>query len=363
MPYAISAAGAALSYAKETQRSALSHISGLSTRMRSRYMMLDAITLRNLEILRDIRGESNSTLAGVLDMTGTPMGSRLLLRALASPLLDINEINGRLDAVEFLYKTAGLRAALGEKLRQCADIERIAGRISYGNVSPRDLVSLMRTLLLLPGIKSLFSEAPPAISGALADMKDLGDAAALIQGAIVNDPPALARSGNVIRAGFNKQLDELRELSGSGKQWIANLQQSEREKTGIKSLKIGYNQVFGYYIEVTKPNVSLVPPHYERKQTTSNAERYTIPELREKELLIQNADERLAGLESEIFNQVVGSLRAYVGDLQCASGGIAALDMYHALSEVAATNNYVRPVLEHGSRIAIRDGRHPVVEL
>lgn len=364
MPHAISAAGAALSYAKETQRSALSHISGLSTRMLSRYMVLDAITLRNLEILQDIRGDSRgSTLAGVLDLTGTPMGSRLLLRALASPLLDTNEINGRLDAVEFLYKNAGMRAALGEKLRQCADIERIAGRISYGNVSPRDLVSLTRTLLLIPGIKSLFSETPAAISHAIADMKDLGDAAALIQASIVDDPPALARNGNVIRAGFNKQLDELRELSGSGKQWIASLQQREREKTGIKSLKIGYNQVFGYYIEVTKPNVSLVPSHYERKQTTSNAERYTIPELREKEMLIQNADESLSGLEIAIFNEVVVSLRAYVGDLKYVAGGIAALDMYHALSEVAVRNNYVRPVLEQGSRIVIRDGRHPVVEL
>ncbi|MDD1694628.1 MAG: DNA mismatch repair protein MutS, partial [Methanoregula sp.] len=364
---AAGAAGAALAYAQETQHATLPHISGLSLRSSSQSMMLDAVTLRNLEVRESIRGGTKgATLFSSLDQTRTPMGSRLLNRHLTRPLTDIGGINQRLDSVEYLAgKTTG-RLALRDQLKSCGDIERIAARIAYGNAGPRDLVALAETLSALPGLRQSIAETgdtplPALVSEALSGIRDLPEVIDLIGKAITDDPPAVARNGGVIRTGYSGELDAIRGVLHSGKDWIVELQTQEREATGIKSLKIGYNRIFGYYIDVTKPNVPLVPARYERKQTTATGERYTIPELREKEVLITNADERVLVLERELYTQLLDTLRGSIPAFQSIANGIATLDVAASLAEVAQVRNYVRPQLDDSDAIVIRDGRHPVV--
>ena len=364
MAGAVAAAGAALCYAQETQQSPLPHITGLSTRVPSGNMVLDAITLRNLEITTGIRGEGDgSTLLAALDVTETPMGSRTMRSFLVGPLVRKAAIEERLDAVEWLLGRTVERQALRAALGDFADIERIAGRIAYGNAGPRDLATLKESLCAVPGVKALFpGEVPALVRETLDAMSDHASVTDLVGRAIVDDAPALARSGGMIREGFNAKLDELRHLATTGKDWIAEFQQQERERTGIRSLKVAYNRVFGYYIEVTKPNLHLVPPEYERRQTTANGERYTIPDLREKEALIATAEERLGALEAEIYAELVRTLAAEVPDLQATARAVGLLDVYSALAEVAARYGYSRPVIEESGRVIIRDGRHPVVE-
>ncbi|MCK9276462.1 MAG: DNA mismatch repair protein MutS [Methanoculleus sp.] len=364
MTGAVTAAGAALRYAQETQQSPLSHISGLATRIPSGNMVLDAITLRNLEITTSIRGEGDgSTLLSALDATKTSMGSRTMRSFLISPLIGKKAIEKRLDSVEWLVDRALDRQELRGALGDFADIERIAGRIAYGNAGPRDLATLRDSLERIPDVKVLFpGDAPALVREALDAMSDHARVTDLVGRAIVDDPPARALAGGMIREGFNGKLDELRHLATSGKDWIAEFQQQERERTGIKSLKIGYNRVFGYYIEVTRPNLHLVPPEYERRQTTANGERYTIPDLKEKEAMIATAEERLGALEAEIYTELVRTLSADVPDLQATARAVGLLDVYAALAEVAARYGYSRPVIEESGRIIIRDGRHPVVE-
>jgi DNA mismatch repair protein MutS len=365
---AVSAAGAALAYAQETQHATLPHISSLSMRSSAQSMQLDAVTLRNLEVRESIRaGTKGATLFSSLDLTRTPMGSRLLNCHLTRPLTDIAAINRRLDAVEFLAGKTAARLSLRDQLGSCGDIERIAARIAYGNAGPRDLVALAETLSALPGLKQCIAgsggTSPPAlVSEALAGIRDLPETINLIRKAITEDPPAVARNGGVIRTGYDAELDEIRGVLHSGKDWIADLQAQEREATGIRSLKIGYNRIFGYYIDVTKPNIPLVPPRYERKQTTATGERYTIPELREKEVLITNADERVLALERELYTKLLDNLRERIPAFQSIANGIAALDVAAALAETAQVRNYVRPLLDDSDAIVIRDGRHPVVE-
>jgi DNA mismatch repair protein MutS len=367
-PAAVSAAGAALAYAQETQAAPLSHIGGLSMRSSSQSMMLDAITLRNLEVRESIRGGTKgATLTSSLDLTRTPMGSRLLSRYLTRPLIDIPEINRRLDAVGFLAGITTGRLALRDHLRACADIERIAARIAYGNAGPRDLVALAGTLATLPELKhnleGAASDHPPALlAEALDNIRDLPDIIDLIHRAVADDPPAVARNGGVIRAGYAPELDKIRGVLHSGKDWIVELQATEREATGIKSLKIGYNRIFGYYIDITKPNIPLVPARYERRQTTATGERYTIPELREKETLITNADERVLVLERELYTGLLEQLRPAIPAFQAIAGSIAILDVSSALAEAAQARDYVRPQLDESDALVIRDGRHPVVE-
>lgn len=367
-PASIGAAGAALAYARETQSSPLVHITSLSTRSSGQSMMLDAITLRNLEVTESIRGGAKgATLFSSLDLTRTPMGSRLLHRQLVRPLMDIDEINARLDAVSHLAENTPARLALRSALSRFADIERIAARISYGNAGPRDLLALADSLSTLPDLKKTIpagesSGLPGILESALRNIRELPDTISLIRGAIVEEPPAVARNGGVIRKGFSPELDSFHTVLHSGRDWIVRLQEQEREKTGIKSLKIGYNRIFGYYIDITKPNLPLVPAHYERKQTTATGERYTLPDLREEESLITNADEKVLALERELYTGVIESLRAVVPDLQDIAAGIAVLDVSAALAEAAKTRNYVRPDLDYGDSLVIRDGRHPVVE-
>ncbi|HSA38563.1 MAG TPA: DNA mismatch repair protein MutS [Methanoregula sp.] len=367
-PAAIGAAGAALLYAQEMQASSLAHISSLATRASSQSMMLDAVTLRNLEVKESIRGGTKGqTLFSVLNLTKTPMGSRLLSRHLTRPLLDTGRIDERLDTVEYFVTRTAVRLSVRSGLSEFADIERIAARVSYGNAGPRDLLALADSLAALPVLKLSVNpgqagDLPAILSHALREMQDLPETIALIRRAIVEEPPAVARNGGVIREGFSEELDAIHTVLHSGRNWIVKLQEQERERTGIKSLKIGYNRIFGYYIDITRPNLALVPPDYERKQTTASGERYTIPELREKEALITNADEKVLALERELYNGLLESLRAIVPDVQTIAAGIAALDVAATLAEVACNRNYVRPLLNTGSAIVIRDGRHPVVE-
>jgi DNA mismatch repair protein MutS len=368
-PAAIGAAGAALLYAQETQGSSLAHIGSLATRASSQSMMLDAVTLRNLEVKESIRGGAKrATLFATLDLTRTPMGSRLLNRHLTRPLVDTGQINARLDAVEYFATRTAVRLSVRSDLAKFADIERIAARVSYGNAGPRDLLALADSLAALPVLKCSVrperNEDFPAILGdALRDMPDLPDTIALIRRAIVEEPPAIARNGGVIRRGFSEELDTINTVLYSGRDWIVQLQEQERERTGIKSLKIGYNRIFGYYIDITKPNLALVPSHYERKQTTATGERYTLPDLREKEALITNADEKVLALERELYTGLIETLRVVVPDIQTIAAGIAALDVAATLAEVACSRNYIRPQLNTGTALVIRDGRHPVVEL
>ena len=364
MTASIAAAGAALRYARETQQSALPHITGIATRIPAGNMALDAITLRNLEITTNIRGSGDgNTLLSILDLTGTPMGSRTMRSFVVSPLAGKPAIDARLDAVEYFLDHAIERQELRSILNDLADIERIAGRLAYGTAGPRDLMTLRESLERIPDVKALFDDGDPAlVREALDSMSAPAGAIDLVTRAIADDPPALAKSGGMIREGFDGKLDELRHLATTGKNWIATFQQQEREKTGIRSLKVSYNRVFGYYIEVTKPNVHLVPPGYERRQTLANAERYTTPDLKEKEAMIATAEERLEALEAELYAELVRTLAVHVPDLQATARAIGLLDLYVALGEVAARYGYSRPVIEESGRIIIRDGRHPVVE-
>ncbi|MEI7856930.1 MAG: DNA mismatch repair protein MutS [Methanomicrobiales archaeon] len=367
-PSAVSAGGAALAYAQETQYSPLPHITGMSRRTSAQSMMLDAISLRNLEVMESIRGgQKGLTLFSSLNLTKTPMGSRLLSRHLSRPLTDIEAINHRLDAVEFLAGHTAERLLLRSQLTKVSDIERIAARIAYGNAGPRDLQALADTLRALPELRKPLEEyignnLPRLLGEGLSQCRDLPETIDLIGRAIVDEPPAIARNGGVIRRGYSHGLDEITVVLHSGKDWIVELQAKERELTGIRSLKIGYNRIFGYYIDITKPNLPLVPAHYERKQTTATGERYTLPELREKEALITNADERVLALERELYTSLIDTLKKQVDAFQAIAAGIATLDVAAALAEAAQSRDYVRPLLNDGDTIMIRDGRHPVVE-
>lgn len=367
MPAAIIAAAACLDYAKKTQKSDLLQINRISTRQHSDRMVLDAITMRNLEVTRSIRtGDENSVLLAVLDRTQTAMGSRLLRSYLASPLVDKTAIDRRLDGVEFFVGHPMVRMALRTDLYRFADIERIAGRIAYGNAGPRDLVTLKQALERVPRIiqtiKGSSSPTPDLIRGTLDSLHELPEIVSLVAEAILDDPPATLKSGGVIREGFDQRLDDLRATARGGKNWIAAFQQQEREKTGIKSLKVGYTKVFGYFIEVTKANLASVPPYYQRKQTTAGGERYVTPELQEKEALISTAEERLLALESELFAELIIRLGKDITSIQETARAIGCLDVMADLADVAERNGYTRPLIEDSRRLIIRDGRHPVVE-
>ncbi len=373
MPAAIGAAGAALAYAEGTQQSKLSHISGLSTRMSSQGMMLDAITLRNLEIHESIRvGTKSATLFSTLDRTKTPMGCRLLRGQLTRPLTDLKKIGERLDSVEYFTASAFMRISLQDLLSRHADIERITARTAYGNASPRDLIALADSLETIPAIRDLLlnhssnhdipCQAPTLVTAARDWLIEMPEIIDLIRKAIIDDPPVTAKNGGVIRPGYSVELDGMTGVLYSGKNWIVELQQQEREKTGIRSLKIGYNRVFGYYIDVSKTNVNLVPARYERRQTTATGERYTIPELREKEAVISDADEKVLALERTLFAGLIDEIRKKISSLQKISSSIAILDVASALAEIAQDYDYVRPQLYEGDLIMCRDVRHPVVE-
>ena len=362
-PLGTNAAAAALRYAKETQKTGLPHIHGFSRKHTDTTMVLDAITLRNLEILTPLRGDrSDTTLYGFLNRTRTPMGSRILKNAVTVPLIDPDQINRRLDAVEYLAARPVLCTTLRETLTNVSDIERIAGRIAYGNASPRDLLSLAATISSLPELRTALTNAPGLLAEERDTIPEFAGTANLIRSAIIDDPPLVYRNGNIIRAGYNTDLDELRTVLATGRDWIAELQQAERDRTGIRSLKIAYNNVFGYYIEVTKANLDRVPPEYERKQTTANGERFTLPALREREALMAQADNRILALEITLYESLLATLRESVPAFQAASTGIGTIDMLAAFADLTVANRYVRPEFSCGGELLIRDGRHPIVE-
>lgn len=363
-PHAISSSGAALLYAKTTQMRELAHIQSVRTYFENEFMVLDSITLRNLEIIQGVRGD-NSSLLKILDTTRTPMGGRLLQKILLKPLIFVGKITERLDAVDELVKKTLLRFDVRSQLSKIRDIERLIGRIVYGNSNARDLIALKVSLAALPEISRSLKESDIR-SGLLLkiiqSLGDFGDVVALLTRSIVDEAPLSVREGGMIKEGYNEKLDELKQMTLHGKDWIARMQQKERDRTGIKSLKIGYNSVFGYYIEVTKTNLAQVPPDYIRKQTTSNGERFYTPELKEKEVMILSADEKRMALEYELFIEINSQIAAQAKELQATAAALGELDVIANLAEVAVNNRYVRPEVNDGCIIIIRDGRHPVVE-
>jgi len=366
-PETVAAAGAAIAYAEAMNHAPLPQVRHLVLDGGVREgPVLDAITIRNLELLRPVRGDrKGATLLNVLDRTVTPMGARLLRARVVDPLTDVRRIDQRLDAVEYFVDRTAVRRDLRRRLGEVADLERIAGRVACRNASPRDLGALRRSLEALPGIAALLDGATPlpvSIRDARADLGRHEALAGLIARAIVDDPPAVARNGGMIREGYDPELDRLRALAANGRDWVAALQQAERERTGIRSLKIGYNRVFGYYIEVSRGQADQVPPEYERRQTTANGERFTLPGLREKEAEIAHADERLAEREQDVYYALIGTIATGVPALQATARSIALLDLYTCLAEVAVENRYTRPVVTDGTGHLIRGGRHPVVE-
>jgi DNA mismatch repair protein MutS len=361
---AIGAAGAALNYLKENQKAALSHIKALCTINPSDYMLLDATTLKNLEILSPIREETKgATLFSVLNHTKTPMGARLLSKWLRKPLLFPAEINCRLESVQELVENSPLRLELAQALKGVVDLERLIARVGCGRANGRDLIALKYSLQVVPKIKTILK---PVAAALLKQGREKLDAVASvvnkIDSAVVEEPPLLLNEGGLIKEGYHQELDELRRISREGKNWIARLQKRERTRTGIKSLKVGYNRVFGYYIEVTKPNFSLVPDDYVRKQTMTNAERFITPDLKEQEAKILGAEERIKSLEYDLFVDVREQVAGAAGKIQQNARLIAQLDVLVSLATVAVKNDYRRPMVNDGSGIIIVDGRHPVVE-
>jgi len=362
---AIGAAGAVLHYLYQTQKSALKHLSRLSYYERSNYMQLDAQTVRNLELLSNLQSQQRGgSLLEVMDRTVTAPGGRLLREWLLKPLLNIPEIQARQDAVEELTGRVIERGILREELQQVQDLERIVSRVTLDLVQPRHLLSLKLSAWALPKIKFLFAKFQAGALHKIANELDtLEDIAGWIDEAVSDQPPLLARDGNVIKQGFDAELDELRSLTRSGKTAIAAIEEAERRRTGINNLKVGYNKVFGYYIEISRVQAAKAPPGYERKQTLVNAERFVTPELKEYEYKILTAEEKIAEREELLYQELCRKIATHTLRIQKTASLLAVADTLAALAEVAATYNYHRPQFHDGNSMKIIEGRHPCVEL
>jgi len=373
-PLAIRAAGAIIHYLRETQKGALAQVVGLSTYATAGFMTLDAATRRNLELTETIRErKTHGSLLGVLDLTLTPMGGRLLRTRLAQPLLNRVALEARLDEVQVFYDDTILRGRVRDVqvLKGMPDLERLTNRVLTGVAIPRDLVGIRKALDAVRSMESGGSGSGEATAAPLVSLlpssltvslDPCDDVASLIASAIVDDPSANLSAGGVIRPGFSAELDNIVTAARDAKGWVANLEKQERERTGIKNLKVGYNKVFGYYIEVTKTNLGAVPDEYIRKQTLVNAERFITPELKEYEALILNAEERQAEVEARLFQEVCQQVGARSGALLKTARTLARLDVAATLAEVAVRNRYVRPELTDDDVLEIVAGRHPVVE-
>ncbi len=358
--------GLLLSYLGDTQKRALTHITQIRAYETEQYMTLDPFTRRNLELTETVRERTRKgSLLWLLDKTVTAMGGRMLRRWLDKPLLNKQRIEERLEAVDFLYHHLIERDELRRQLDQVYDLERLAGRVSYGNANARDLNALKMSLRQVPTVLQTCAQSQSATLRRLAEGADpCADVLGWIEAAIVDDPPLSIKEGGMIRKGCHPRLDELREASVHGKRWIAELEKAERELTGIKSLKVGFNKVFGYYIEVTKSNIDSLPEgRYERKQTLSNAERYVTPELKEKEALILGAEEQIVDIEYDLFVKLRDRVAQQTGRLQQLAERLAEIDVYQSLATVSATNRYVKPEISEQYDLQIADGRHPVVEV
>ena len=363
--YAVCAAGALMNYVNDTQKRSLAHISSIRYVQNNKYLIMDNNCRRNLEICENTRDSSKkATLLWVLDKTRTNMGARNLRRWLEQPLRDSKAINARLDSVEELVGNTRMRTNLYEMLADIRDIERLTSKVAYGNPTPKDLLALGLSLKALPPVKQLLSNAK---SSMLCEIRDniylLEDTAQKLVDAIDDNPPALMKDGGYIKEGYCKELDELRHAGSLGKQWLANLETQEKESTGIKNLKVGYNKVFGYYIEVSKTNVDKVPYRYQRKQTLTTGERYITQELKEIEEKLLGAKENALEIESRIFEELKLDLLKVIAQLQSTSKAIAYCDSLLSLAVVAISNNYVKPTINDTIEgITIKSGRHPVVE-
>ena len=359
----ISAAGMLLKYLNETQKTALTHISDIVEYRISRYMVLDQSAITNLELVKTARGGARKgSLLGVIDKTMSAMGARQLKSWTEQPLLDEDEINHRLDAVEYLARNPILLEDLRDAFRSVTDIERLLSRIAISNVNPRDCLSLASTLQSVPGIKNLLSQAGGLLGEAAGNLDPIEDISQLIQNAISEDAPVLIKDGGIFKKGFNPKLDEYREASLDGKNWIARLEQREREETGIKNLKIAYNRLFGYYIEVTRSFYDLVPMRYVRKQTLANCERFTTQELKDLENTILGAQDNSVKLEYELFLAVREELKGRLERIRATANALKTIDCLQSLAKCALTGGYSRPTLNREGRYEIKNGRHPVVE-
>lgn len=363
-PLALASAGAVLRFLESTQKRDLGFLSRPRFFSSGDKLVLDQTTLRNLEVLRNVRdGGRENTLVSVLDRTLTPMGARLLKKWLTEPLLDMAEIRRRHDAVQELVSKTVARRSISAVLKEVRDLERLIARVAYGNANARDLVAIRASLAAVPRLKEVLAGLGSSLlKEALAGMGELDPVEGLIAKAIVDDPPLALKDGGLIRDGFDPELDRLRQDSKANREWIAGLEESERRRTGIKNLKVGFNSVFGYYIEVSKSNLRLVPPEYERKQTIAGGERFVTPELKEKERLILSAQERANALEYEAFVRVRDEVARHAEEIRALAGAIATVDVLHSFAEVAVTSKYCRPEVDGSDVIIIKDGRHPVVE-
>ncbi|MCS7164186.1 MAG: DNA mismatch repair protein MutS, partial [Thermodesulfovibrio sp.] len=360
LPNAISAAGALLKYLDENKQKG--EFRELKVLNLSEYMLIDSSTKRNLEIFSSLDGSFEGSLLWILDKTLTPMGKRFLRNALSCPLLNISEIEKRLDGVEAFYKSYILRESVEEILKNFPDIERIALKIKSKTVNPRELLYLYNGLKRIPELKKVLKEEAGVLQSLSEFLFELNEVVMKIENAINENPPTLTTEGGIFKDGYNPTVDELRRLSIESKKYILSIEEEERKKTGINSLKIGYNRVFGYYIEVTKPNLHLVPAHYVRKQTLANAERFIIDELKELELKIMTAEEKLKVVEQELFIELINSILPYTDRILDNAKTIGFIDFLLSLAKVASEYNYVRPEIDNDSIIEIKEGRHPVIE-
>ena len=358
------ASGALFLYLQETQKSALSHMAGIRPYAAEKYMLIDSSSRRNLELVETLREKNKrGSLLWVLDKTKTAMGARTLRSYVEQPLIDAQEINRRLEALEELNKSPMLRDEIREYLNPIYDLERLISRISYQSANPRDLVAFASSLEMLPHIRQILKDfKTPLLTELYEDMDPLEDIAALIKSAIVEEPPLAQKDGGIIREGYHEDVDKFRRSRTDGKKWLTELEAREKERTGIKNLKIKYNRVFGYSLEVTNSFKELVPENYIRKQTLTNAERYITQELKDLEDLILGAEDKLYALEYELFCEVRDKVGAEVVRIQKTAKAVAALDVFASLALVAQRNNYVHPKINESGVLDIKNGRHPVVE-
>ena len=361
---AISSINALIQYIEQTQMTSLDHINKITIYQISKYMSLDINARRNLEITEKMRDKSKKgTLLWVLDKTSTSMGGRLLRRWLNDPLIDVAEINKRLDSVQELKNDMILRGDITDNLKKVYDIERLAGKMAYGNANARDMITLKNSLQKLPDLKQTLSNCNSVMLTELYNSIDeLKDIYELIEKAIVDDPPMTVKDGGIIKLGYDEEIDKLKTATIQGKNWIIELEAEEREKTGIKNLKVGFNKVFGYYIEVTKSNLNQVPDRYIRKQTLTNAERYITEELKNLENQILGAEEKVVNLEYNAFVQIREEISKNIKRLQTSAMAVSTLDVLTSFAIVAEDLNYCMPTVDNSGIIDIKAGRHPVIE-
>lgn len=361
-PYAVAAAGGVLHYVRQTARGSLAQLASIRPYSTEGFMVLDGFTRRSLELTETARSRSSKgSLLSMLDRTVTPMGGRLLHSWINQPLLDLQRLNARLDAVEYLSQSEVTRAELREALRRVSDIERLTNRVLIGKAGPRDLLGLRQSLEAVPVLASglVGAAALASLARSLDPVQDVCD---VVSAAISEDAPGKMDHIGVIKPGFSQELDDILTASKDARTWISNLEPYERTRTGISTLKVGFNKVFGYYIEVTHANTSKVPSDYIRKQTMVNAERYITPELKDYETLVLNAEEEILKVERQVFDDVCRQVAAHAQQLLKTARAVAHLDVFLALADVAIREGYSRPILTDDDRLIIRDGRHPVVE-